>query len=540
MFKRIGVRSRVAVAGGAAVVVAAGAALVAGAVPAQAAPPDQYLTATGTVAPPDFQTFAATSTGSSPAHVALSVTQTGAYKFSISSTFSDDTAGATVASNNAATTNNSSYEGQIAWNVQDGNLYTGSIKYQTPGTYLVTDTVTDSNGATATAQVTVSTAGSAYAPVTPSRILDTRKGIGAAASKVGAGSIVKLKVAGTGSIPSSGVTAVDLNVTVVAGTGAGFITVYPSDDGTSVPNVSSLNYKAGQTVANSVTVPVGKDGYVYLANSSGPAGPVDLIADVSGYYSRSATQLYEPMYSPTRLLDTRKGIGAAQSPVANDGTVPLLVALGNNFLAAPGDMSAVAVNITVVSPTGNGYIAAYADGSSRPTTSTLNYTNGQTVANTAIVPVAADGKIDLTNEMSAAGSTQILVDVVGYFSTDALSAYVPLSPSRVFDSRKDGLGQIQNGIEYDLPLGDWAVDTDTIQMNVTVAGTKSSGFLTLYAETGALPSTSSLNWTAGQTVANGAFVGPNGNNGWIAFYNGGTGATDVILDISGYFQSSFV
>jgi hypothetical protein len=38
-------------------------------------------------------------------------------------------------------------------------------------------------------------------------------------------------------------------------------------------------------------------------------------------------------------------------------------------------------------------------------------------------------------------------------------------------------------------------------------------------------------------VANAAYVCPNEANGWISFYNGGTAATDVILDISGYFQS---
>jgi hypothetical protein len=202
-------------------------------------------------------------------------------------------------------------------------------------------------------------------------------------------------------------------------------------------------------------VPVGSDGYVYLSNSGPPAGPVDLIADVSGYYSRSATELYEPA-SPERVLDTRNGTGAAKSPVPDNGTVKLLVAIGDTNIAPAGYMSAVAVNITVVDPSSNGYVTAYADGTGRPGTSNLNYTSGQTVANSAVIPVAASGEIDLTNEMSTSRSTSLLVDIVGYYSTNtnfAGSAFVPIAPSRVFDSRKDGKGQIEAGVQYDLALG---------------------------------------------------------------------------------------
>jgi hypothetical protein len=124
--------------------------------------------------------------------------------------------------------------------------------------------------------------------------------------------------------------------------------------------------------------------------------------------------------------------------VQNGGTVKLLTALNDTALPPAGDMTAMDVNITVVNPTIGGYITAYADGASRPGTSTVNYATGQTVANNAIVPVRVDGSIDLTDIMNAAGSLNLVVDVEGYFSTGGLWAYVPTSPSRVFDSRKDG------------------------------------------------------------------------------------------------------
>jgi hypothetical protein len=520
---------------GAAIAATVGGAVVS-AVTASATPSvGQFpINATGSITPPDFQTFAASSTTASPVHVTLTLTQSSAVGFTMTSVVSDSTAGATLTSNNVVTDQRS-----IPWNDVEGDTYTAKFFYGGAGTYLVTDTVTDSNGATATAEVQVNTLGSAYSPVAPTRILDSRNGTGTQQGKVGANSIVKLRAEGAGPIPASGVTAVVLNVTVVAGSGGGYVTVYPSNDGTSVPKVSSVNYTPGAVVPNLVTVPVGSDGYIYLANTG--SAPIDLIADVNGYYSLSGANLYSPAI-PERLLDTRKGTGAPSGAVPNNGTVKLLVALGNSFLAPAGDMSAVAVNITVVNPSAGGYVTAYADGANRPGTSNLNYTAGQTVANSAIVPVAANGEIDLTNVTSATGSANLLVDVVGYYSSMrnwADSAFVPIAPSRVLDSRKYAKDEIQNGLEYDLNLGSWAKSpTTAIEMNATVTNTLSGGYLSLYTYGYSNPGTSSLDWTPGLTVANAAYVTPNGINGWMAVYNGGGAAADVILDVAGYFQNS--
>lgn len=73
-------------------------------------------------------------------------------------------------------------------------------------------------------------------------------------------------------------TSVVLNVTVTNSTG-GVLTVFP--DGQAVPTASNLNFVAGQTVANLVTVPV-IDGRVAFHNL---AGTVDVVADLFGYFS---------------------------------------------------------------------------------------------------------------------------------------------------------------------------------------------------------------------------------------------------------------
>jgi hypothetical protein len=123
------------------------------------------------------------------------------------------------------------------------------------------------------------TAAGAFGALDPVRLLDTRYGTGAARAAVGPYGIVHLQVAGRGRVPSSGVSAVTLNVTAVAPTHPGFVTAYGT--GTVRAWASNLNFVPGQTVPNLVITPVG-GGRVDLYNGSN--GTVNLIADVSGYY----------------------------------------------------------------------------------------------------------------------------------------------------------------------------------------------------------------------------------------------------------------
>ena len=122
-------------------------------------------------------------------------------------------------------------------------------------------------------------AGSRLVPTTPTRFLDTRNGTGARKARVGSHGVIKLQVTGVHGIPSTGVTAVVMNVTAVDPSAGSFVSAYP--DGTARPNTSNINFSAHQTLPNLVTVPV-VNGKVDLYNNS---GTVDLLADVSGYFS---------------------------------------------------------------------------------------------------------------------------------------------------------------------------------------------------------------------------------------------------------------
>jgi hypothetical protein len=121
---------------------------------------------------------------------------------------------------------------------------------------------------------------SAYVPVLPKRVLDTRFGNGAPVAKLGPGAGMNLQVTGRGGVPAAGVSAVVLNVTVTEPTAQSYVTVWPS--GQARPLASNLNFLAVRTVPNLVVVKVGAGGQVALYNNS---GSTHLVADVAGWYN---------------------------------------------------------------------------------------------------------------------------------------------------------------------------------------------------------------------------------------------------------------
>ncbi|MFD0570609.1 right-handed parallel beta-helix repeat-containing protein [Kitasatospora gansuensis] len=133
--------------------------------------------------------------------------------------------------------------------------------------------------------------GSVFTPTGPVRLMDTREGVGVAKAPLKMGSSIDLQVAGVNGVPATGVTAVTLNVTVTAPTKGSYLTVYPHGaeypEGATRPTASSINWVAGQTIPNQVTVPV-IDGKVSFY-AGGEGGTVEVLADLAGYYSEKGS-----------------------------------------------------------------------------------------------------------------------------------------------------------------------------------------------------------------------------------------------------------
>ena len=88
-----------------------------------------------------------------------------------------------------------------------------------------------------------------------------------------------LPVLGRGGVPSSGVKAAVLNVTVDQSGGPGYVAAFPC--GTAVPLASNLDYVAGQVAANLVTVPIGSGGHGVCLYTY---APMQIVVDVAGYF----------------------------------------------------------------------------------------------------------------------------------------------------------------------------------------------------------------------------------------------------------------
>lgn len=381
-----------------------------------------------------------------------------------------------------------------------------------------------------------------YAPVAPARLLDTRNGTGVSApGAIGAGGVVTLQVAGRGNVPD-GASAAVLNLTETGATSAGYLTVWPTDS--LRPIASNLNFTAGRTEANSVTVQLGPFGAVNIYNSS---KSTQIIADVTGYFVSGDDLPVGGSYLPTdpfRLIDTRK-----DQPGIVPGGDALTVPIPVDDATAP-HVRAVAVNITATGSTASGYLTAWNGTDPLPGSSTLNFAKGATVPNMAIVPTsmctaavcgAAVPSIGIYN--GSTGETNMIVDIVGYFddgTTPGALRFHPGTPTRVADSRSGlglpaALGAGKTGTLKITPTDPQAV---ALALNITAVAPTASTYITVWPG-GPRPNASVINAVARQTVANAAISlvnwPTNTQYRTLSLYNN-AGTTNLIVDVAGAYD----
>jgi hypothetical protein len=379
--------------------------------------------------------------------------------------------------------------------------------------------------------------GGTFHSLTPARILDTRS-----STPIGAAKTLDLLVAGQGGVPTTGVSAVVLNVTVTNPSAAGYLIVFPA--GVAMPLASNLNFVAGQTVPNLVTVGLGTGGKVTIYNGY---GSVDVVVDVAGYYSDPASSpgpdgLFNPLV-PSRLLDTRSGNGAPAAKLSPGQTLNLQVT-GRGGVPLTG-VAAVVMNVTVTRPSSAGYLTVWPAGGATPLASNLNFVAGETVPNRVMVGIGTGGQVSIFNGL---GFTDVVADVNGWF-TDATvggtgSRFTPVTPARILDSRVGTGGvTVPWGPNSGHPIGVAGLAgvpnmTDpnpptAVVANVTVTNTTAPSALIAWPDSAAQPLASDLNWMGGVTVPNLAViqVGPTGK---VDLYNL-FGCVDTIVDVVGWF-----
>jgi hypothetical protein len=151
--------------------------------------------------------------------------------------------------------------------------------------------------------------------------------------------------------------------------------------------------------------------YTLLLQLQNPVGTVSSAPYTLVVSPAQASELYT--VPPCRLVDTRFA-----SPLGS-GIPRQLDAAG--LCGIPADARALAVNVTVISATGQGNVVLYPGNYPQPLATTVSYGAGETRGNFAIVPLATNGAGNLSALASQAGggTVQITIDVTGYFAVPA-------------------------------------------------------------------------------------------------------------------------
>jgi hypothetical protein len=249
--------------------------------------------------------------------------------------------------------------------------------------------------------------GDTYHPMTPARLLDTRKNIGLS-GKLKANTPRTFTVWGHGGVPTTA-RAVTGNVTVVNSTSAWAIYMGPAP--VAKPAASTINFTKGQIAGNSLTVALSSTGTLSATFMGSKGATTDLVFDVTGYYTADATGLrYVPLPSAS-LLDTRTGAGlsgkfAANTPrtftVRGHAGVPTTAAGITGVVSVVGQSAPYALGVGPVAAT-------------KPTTSALNFLKGDVCSNGLTVALNSSGGLSATYMASAGSTTNVVIYVNGYF-----------------------------------------------------------------------------------------------------------------------------
>ena len=378
---------------------------------------------------------------------------------------------------------------------------------------------------TSTAAITTVPAatGGDFMAVTPTRLVDTRTGVGTTGAQAGKAPLVTASIAGRAGAPEPGaVKALALNVTIAEPSQSGFLTVAAA--GSRPSDVSQIAFISA-TASSLIVTRASAEGLVELRLSDGASSHI--IVDLLGYFvsERSPANLsIIPEPQPRSLFDSRSG--------------PLVEAGKTVDVALPAPQSGAVLGITATEARGAGYLTVYG-GPTRPDTSAVNFAAGHDATALAIVATAADRVVHIYNGSAAAvhlvvfeiarlevGSAagSLALNIEGTIAQDGRSAPFPF---RTVDTRgmatcPVALGGGVSSISTIFPKA------KALLVSVTVVNASVSSYMTAYSGSAQPPSVATLNFDAREVRSNLALVPVNGDRVNIVC---GGGNPEYILDV---------
>lgn len=118
--------------------------------------------------------------------------------------------------------------------------------------------------------------------------------------------------------------------------------------------------------------------------------------------------------APVRIYDSRPAdppLGVTKGPLANGASRVIDAKQGS---AVPAGAAAALVTLTVTNTSAAGFVSLFKNGIAWPGTSTINWASATTVATTTVV--ALDAVAQLKAYVSAGSSTDLIVDVLGFYA----------------------------------------------------------------------------------------------------------------------------
>jgi len=192
-----------------------------------------------------------------------------------------------------------------------------------------------------------------------------------------------------------GADAVAVNLTATNAAAPGHLRAYPCDG--TLPEVSNVNFSPGEAVAGGAFVPTSENNTICVFSNVS----VDVVVDLTGTFTTGSGLAFVPS-APTRMLDTRLGVGGWSPIQGADQTL--------DFRVAPPGARAVTGTLTMVRPLRRGYITGYGC-TGLPATSSLNALPGTVLANSITTGISDDGRLCVY----ALQATQTLFDTTGWW-----------------------------------------------------------------------------------------------------------------------------
>ncbi len=205
-----------------------------------------------------------------------------------------------------------------------------------------------------------------------------------------------------------GATAAAINLAVTSPAGRGFVTVFPCDQAR--PAVANIHVEADQTLSNFAQVGLSASGELCISGNI----TTHVVVDVLGTFRPTADGWWYQTVPPTRLVDTREGLGAPLGPVARQrvGQPALPAATVPALTNVPTTARALVVTLVAVQPTRSGWMTA-APCSASYATAALNADAWRTVANLTVTATrAASGRDVCVHSLMP---THQVVDLVGWY-----------------------------------------------------------------------------------------------------------------------------